>query len=175
VLFAKVGQKTHFFVVGGARLSKTDPMEKLREELLPVVAVVVQRFAFDLVDLEVKGSKHNLIVRVIADTDGGINIDACATLSRALADELDSKDVLPGKYRLEVSSPGTDRPLRSRRDFQRNLGREANIRWQQAGVATESAGTISAVTDTEVEIISAGESYKIPLADIEVGKIKLKW
>jgi ribosome maturation factor RimP len=109
------------------------------------------------------------------DADGGINIDACAALSRALADELDSKDVLPGKYRLEVSSPGIDRPLHSQRDFQRNLGREATIRWQQAESLTEIAGTIYAVTDAEVEIISQGEHQKIPLAKIESGKIKIKW
>jgi hypothetical protein len=53
-LFAKVGQKTHFFVVGGAKVSKTAQMEKLHGELLPVVAAVVQRFALDLVDLELK-------------------------------------------------------------------------------------------------------------------------
>ena len=156
-------------------LNESGQMEKLHAELLPVVTSVVQRFACDLVDLELKGSKYNLIVRAVVDTEGGINIDACARLSRALADEFDSKDLLPGKYRLEVSSPGIDRPLRSRRDFQRNLGREATIRWQQAGTVIEIAGTIQGVTYAEVEISSQGESRTIPLNEIEFGKITIKW
>lgn len=160
---------------GGALAFETREMEKLREELLALVAPVAQRFNVELVDLELKGSKHNLIVRVIADTDGGISIGACAALSRALADEFEIKNALEGKYRLEVSSPGIDRPLRSRRDFQRNLGRDVALRHRQAETIVEVEGTIQAVTETEIEITSPGKSHKIPLAEIELGRIKIRW
>ena len=150
-------------------------MEKQREELLALVAPVMQKLAFELIDLELKGSKHNLIVRIIADTAGGISIDDCATLSRALADVFDSQDAIPGKYRLEVSSPGIDRPLRSRRDFERNLGREAWIRRRQGESAAEIEGKIQAVTEAAVEIAAPEQSHLIPLAEIELGRIKVKW
>ncbi len=150
-------------------------MEKLRTELLSLVAPVAERFALDLVDLELKGSKQNLIIRAIVDTNGGVSIGACAALSRALADELDIQEVFTGRYRLEVSSPGLDRPLRSLRDFQRNLGREVVIRRRAGENLVEIEGSIHAITETEVEIISSGKHDKIPVAEIEFGKIKIKW
>jgi len=150
-------------------------MEKLREQLLVLVAPVAQKFALDLVDLELKGSKNNLIVRAIVDKDGGIGVDACAALSRALADEFDTRDAIPGKYRLEVSSPGLDRPLRSRRDFQRHLGREVVVRWRAGEDMAETEGIIHAVGEAEIEIATPGENRKIPLAELELGKLKIKW
>jgi ribosome maturation factor RimP len=150
-------------------------MEKIRAELLPVVATLVEKLAFEFIDLELKGSKNNLIVRVIADAEGGITIGACAALSRVLADEFERKDLLSGRYRLEVSSPGLDRPLRSPRDFKRNLGREVVIHWRRAEGPPEIEGHLRAVSETEVEIVSRGENRRIPFAEIEFGKIKIKW
>ena len=150
-------------------------MEDLRQGLLPLVAPVAQRLALELIDLELKGSRHNLIVRAIVDTDGGVSLDACAVMSRALGEAFDAAGIIPGRYRLEVSSPGIDRPLRSERDFKRNLGREVVVHWRQPQAVTEMEGIIHAVSETEVEIMSQGEAYQIPLAEIEFGKIKIKW
>jgi len=150
-------------------------MEKLREELLALIAPIVERFAVELVDLELKGSKSHLVVRVIVDMAGGVLVDTCAAISRAVADALDTRDLIAGRYRLEVSSPGTDRPLRTMRDFQRNLGRETLIRYRQGDTSVEIEGTIHAVSETEVELASQSIAQAIPLASIEFGKLKLKW
>ncbi len=150
-------------------------MEKLREDLLAILAPIAERFAVDLIDLELKGGKTNIVVRVIVDVMGGVLVDTCAAISRALADELDTKDIISGRYRLEVSSPGVDRPLRTMRDFQRNLGREILLRHRQGDTVAEIEGTIHAVSETEVELICAGQPQAFPLASLEFGKLKLKW
>jgi len=150
-------------------------METLKERLSSLVAPVVDRFALDLVDLELKGSKNNMVVRAIVDTDGGVTIDTCAAVSRALADELDIADIMPGRYRLEVSSPGTDRPLRSKRDFERNLGREVRVFHRAGETIVEVEGTIQSVTDTGVEIGTAGKNHHLAWSDIEYGRLKIKW
>lgn len=150
-------------------------MEKLREELQALITPIVERFALELIDLELKGGKSHLIVRVIVDVEGGVLIDTCAALSRALADELDTKDVISSRYRLEVSSPGVDRPLRTLRDFQRNLGRAVRIRYRQADAVMEVEGTIHAVSETEIELAEEGTRFTIPFASLDYGKFKLKW
>ncbi len=150
-------------------------MEKLREDLQALITPIAERFAVDLIDLELKGGKSHVVVRVIVDMLGGVVIDTCAALSRAIADELDTKDVISSRYRLEVSSPGVDRPLRTVRDFQRNLGREVLIRHRPDDAVIEIEGTIQAASETEIELACKGTRQMVALAGLEYGKLKLKW
>ena len=151
-------------------------MDKLlHNQLNALIAPVLQNFNVDFIALELKGSKSSLVVRVIADQDGGITLPTCAAISRALSEQLDVADIIPGRYRLEVSSPGVDWPLKTARDFQRHLGREVNLRYRNGETTTAVEGTIQAVSDTEIVIAEKSRNVSIPLPQIEVGKLKLKW
>jgi ribosome maturation factor RimP len=161
----KVGLKTHFFIV----------MDILSDKLHSLVAPVLQRFGVDFVALELKGSKNHPLVRVIIDQDGGVKLQTCEAISRALSDELDMADVIVGRYRLEVSSPGVDRPLKTMRDFQRNLGRQVSLRYQLGDQTESLEGFIQAVSEAEVAIASGHHTISIPLAAIALAKLKLKW
>jgi ribosome maturation factor RimP len=59
--------------------------------------------------------------------DGGVTLDTCEAISREVADLLDVEDPFPGRYRLEVTSPGLDRPLRTDQDFARAAGRRLKV------------------------------------------------
>jgi ribosome maturation factor RimP len=150
-------------------------MDILHDKLYALIAPVLQSFDVDFVALELKGSKHNLLVRVVADQNGGITLTTCAAISRALSVELERADILPGRYRLEVSSPGVDWPLQSQRDFERHLGREVELHYQQGETALFLAGVIERVSETEITIASKNGSVAVPLASVQVGKLKLKW
>lgn len=64
---------------------------------------------------------------ILIDADEGLNIQTCANVSRAVSEELEAKELMPGAYILEVSSPGLDYPLNSRRQFEKNIGRELKV------------------------------------------------
>lgn len=64
---------------------------------------------------------------ILIDADEGLNIQTCANVSRAVSEELEAKDLISGAYVLEVSSPGLDYPINSRRQFQKNVGRELKV------------------------------------------------
>ncbi len=145
------------------------------DKLHALIAPVLQNFNVDFIALELKGSKRNLVVRVIADQDGGITLPACAAISRALSEQFDVADIIPGRYRLEVSSPGVDWPLKTARDFQRHLGREVNLRYRDGETAAAVEGTIQTVSGEEIVIAEKSRNVAIPLQQIEVGKLKLKW
>ena len=82
-------------------------------------------------DVEFKKEGSDYVLRVIIDvtddTNGGVSIDQCEQVSRALSDILDAKDPIPQAYMLEVSSPGIDRPLKRDGDFERFMGRDIDI------------------------------------------------
>lgn len=75
--------------------------------------------------LNEKGPKHK--ISILIDADGGLNIDTCATVSRAVGEELEAKNVIDNAYILEVSSPGLDHPLTGKRQYQKNMGRNLQV------------------------------------------------
>jgi ribosome maturation factor RimP len=72
-----------------------------------------------------KGPKPQ--VKIIIDADEGLKIDTCAKLSRQIGEEIESKELLTDAYVLEVSSPGIDYPLNSKRQYQKNIGRNLQV------------------------------------------------
>lgn len=120
----------------------------LKERIERSVTEVIEREGLELVELAVLDRGHKTLVRVFADRpSGGISIDECTRLSRKLSDWFDLENVFERSYSLEVSSPGLDRPLVTRRDFERKVGRNVRLWFSQNGQAAEAFGNLLAVTD----------------------------
>lgn len=92
--------------------------EQLRPLLLGLAEPVVADHGAELVDVEVYGS-GNYSVRLLVYRDRGVTVDLCEAISRELSDVLDIEDPVPGRYRLEVTSPGLERPLQTDADYRR--------------------------------------------------------
>ncbi len=88
---------------------------------------IVEFAGMELVHLEMKREPGGLLLRVTIDKEGGVNLDDCARISRQLSVQLDVEDPIEGRYTLEVSSPGLDRPLFTDRDFARFAGRKIRL------------------------------------------------
>lgn len=130
----------------------------------------------DLIDVEVKGPRNRRVVRLVADADGGLDIDRIATLSREVGEVID--DLVPGTYTLEVTSPGTDRPLRRLRDFERNIGREVRVQRTQAAAADapgEVTGVVVAAEADQVRLDVGGDEVVVDIADVDHAKVVLPW
>jgi len=80
-----------------------------------------------LVDVVVSSAKNSQKVLVHLDGDEGVNIDACAEISRQLGSILEEEDIFSGSFILEVSSPGLDLPLKLQRQYHKNIGRKVKV------------------------------------------------
>lgn len=96
--------------------------EQLRLLLSTQLAPIVQDHEAILVDVEVAGSKSQPSIRVLVHKEPAVSLAACEQISREIADFFDVEDPLPGRYRLEVTSPGLDRPLETDGDYARAKG-----------------------------------------------------
>ena len=144
----------------------------LKERIEQPVAEVVEQEGFELVELSVLDRGHKTLVRVFADRPaGGISVDECARLSRRLSDWFDLENVFERAYVLEVSSPGLDRFLTSRRDFERKVGRNLRIWFRKDESTREAAGQLLAVLEDGLLLQSDryGEQ-KLPFAVVVKGK-----
>lgn len=132
----------------------------LKERIEKPVTEVVEMEGLELVELSVSDRGHKTLVRVFADRPGGgISIDECARLSSKLSDRFDLENVFERAYILEVSSPGLERPLISRRDFERKLGRSVRLWLVENGQTGEVAGKLLAVTDEDL-LLQTDEAVK---------------
>ena len=106
-------------------MAKREIYEEKTEALLQPI---IERHAFELVDVEYVKEGSQWYLRVYIDKPGGITIDDCEVVSREFSEILDVQDYIEDSYIFEVSSPGLGRPLKKEKDFQRNLGKEVEIR-----------------------------------------------
>lgn len=107
------------------RMTRRETYEAKTEELLQPM---VDAHGFELVDVEYVKEAGNWYLRAYIDKPGGIAVDDCEVISRALSDKLDEEDYIEDSYILEVSSPGLGRPLKKEKDFKRSIGREIEVR-----------------------------------------------
>jgi ribosome maturation factor RimP len=110
-------------------MSKREDYERKTEEIL---IPIIEANNFELVDVEYVKEGANWYLRAYIDKEGGITVDDCEVVSRALGEVLDKEDFIDGAYILEVSSPGLGRPLKKERDFERSLGDEVEVRTYKA-------------------------------------------
>ncbi|MCH8890665.1 MAG: ribosome maturation factor RimP [Myxococcales bacterium] len=104
------------------------------EELRALIEPVVDEAGFELVDVQLARGGRPWTLKVTIDTpesDGRVSVDSCAAVSRELGSQLDVADTIEADYRLEVSSPGLDRPLTREKDFASACGREVQIETRQ--------------------------------------------
>ena len=103
-------------------MSKRELYEEKTEKL---IMPIIEANNFELVDVEYVKEGGTWYLRAYIDKEGGITVDDCEIVNRALGELLDVEDFINEAYILEVSSPGLGRPLKKEKDFQRSLGEGA--------------------------------------------------
>ena len=101
--------------------------DDLLARIRPVINEVTEFAGMELVHLEFRREGMGLVLRLYIDKDGGVTLDDCALISRQVSTRLDVDDPIQGRYTLEVSSPGMDRPLSRDRDFERFAGHRVRL------------------------------------------------
>ena len=144
--------------------------EELTERVRSLAEPVLARHGAELVELAVRRGRTQL-VRVVADRPGGIDLDTCARVSEELSRMLDADDPIAGRYTLEVTSPGLDRPLRTPADFRRALGRRVRIVLESA----QYEGTLEEVGEDRVRVATSERIVEVSLGEIAKAKVVLPW
>ena len=120
-------------------------LRRVRELIEPIVADL----GLDLYDVELRGGLLRVSLDTPAGSDGGVTLDTLALASRLVSRELDHHDPVPGRYTLEVTSPGLERPLRTPAHFRREVGKVVAIRLSDVGHDDRRVtGTLVAADDT---------------------------
>ena len=131
----------------------------------------------EVVDAEWKGGSRGGMLRVFIDRPEGITHSDCEFVSHQLSAALDVEDLIPSSYRLEVSSPGLDRKLSRRSDFERFTGRKAKVRVRGPLHGARSVtGRIEGSSPGAVSLrTGSGDRLEIPFDDIEQARLVVEF
>ena len=135
------------------------------EEIEALTRRIVEAEGMELVDLEFKTGKSRDLLRIFMDKSGGVTLEDCENVSRQVGTVLDVKDLMKQAYVLEVSSPGIDRPFKTERDFQRNLGRTIKVYFVEG--ESPAVGKLLEVQPDQIIMEENGQLRKIVLDRIK--------
>ncbi|MCK8826269.1 ribosome maturation factor RimP [Natroniella acetigena] len=137
---------------------------------------IVANQGLELVDVEYNKEGPNWILRVFVDNIDGVSLDDCQQVSQNLSEQLDLEDPIEQSYLLEVSSPGIDRPLKKKQDFERFSGELVEIStYAPINGEKELMGKLLGLEDENVKISLNGKEVSIPFAKIAKTKLAVEF
>ena len=148
----------------------------MNEEVLHKIESIVEGLGYECVHAGVRTDFGRLKLQLLIDTLGGINAGDCELVSGHISSYLDGLEDIPGldkgRYYLEVSSPGIERPLYKLEDYRRFQGKEARIRLSKLVDGRKTfTGIIQRASDEAVTILCEGFEKDIPFSSIKGGNL----
>lgn len=145
-----------------------------KSALWDLIEDAVTAEGFDLESLDVSRVGRRGRVKVVVDSDNGVDLDQCAELSHKVSAILDANDDLMGEgpYTLEVSSPGVTRPLTLPRHWRRNIGRLVRVVLADGGVVT---GRVTAADEREAVLDVAGRTREVQYDKVGKAKVQVEF
>ena len=151
-------------------------MGKIEEAIWTMAEQLVLENGMELIDVEYVKEGAEWYLRLFLDKEGdeGIDLDDCELISRKFSDILEEKDPITQAYRLEVSSPGIERPLKRTKDFQRFQGEKVQVKtFSEVEGKKQFIGILQETTEETVTLDVDGTSIAIPRK--QIGKANLVW
>ncbi len=156
-----------FFV---RRTKGSDKMAKdsLQDRVKDIVCAALRDNGAELVDMTHRKEGKRKVLRVLADKEAGITVEECARMNEIIGEALDKEDFMDEYYILEVSSPGLDRPLKTKADFLRIKGKRVRVHtYEPIDGRREFAGILEAVEDDSIGVYEENAKLiKMPLSKI---------
>jgi ribosome maturation factor RimP len=154
------------------------------EQIRAMAGRVAGSYGLDIFDVQFRREGRGMVLRVQIDRPGtgataedSVSVEDCAKVSRDLSAMLDVEDIVPTAYTLEVSSPGLDRPLRARADYDRFSGRRAKLVVREAVDGQMFfKGRLGGVEDRDVVIdTDDGRRHRVPLGVIARAHLEVEF
>ena len=156
----------------------TDVVKQVEHFAKPLVSSL----GMELVEIEFKREGRTMVLRLYIDREGGVSLDDCAAVSRELSAVLDVEETVPGKYALEVSSPGLNRPLKTLEDYQRYTGRLIKIKTRepladdQGNLRKTFLGELEGIEGDFVRMrLREGQKARIPLDSVAKANLEFEF
>jgi len=136
------------------------------------ISQIVESYGAKLYGTETIKEGKNTIFRVYVIKEGGVELDICAEISRELSPFLDINPPVSGSYYLEVSSPGIERKLKTKKHFEYSIGENVSIKLLDG---TKVQGVLKEVVDDKIKVETNFSVEEYKLSDIKIARTYFDW
>jgi len=144
-------------------------MKQNFENISEIARQVAESNDLILIDLIVRGTENSRVIEVFIDGEKNVSAEECALVSREISKQIDKLELLKS-YRLDVSSPGVDRPLIFLKQFPKHINRLFEIEYSATGPESSFRGKLVSVED-DVLTFQANKEIKVKFDDITKAKV----
>jgi len=149
------------------------------QQVRALIEPIASDLDLDLYDLEQRGGTLRVTIDTPPGSDGGVDMDKLALATRLISREMDHHDPMPGRYTLEVTSPGVERTLRTPAHFQREIGKTINVRLADAAAEQRRfEGVLVAADDTTATLRMDDDEMTekvVEIGDIDRARTVFVW
>jgi len=147
-------------------------MKQASGHLLELIEPIVAGLGYECVGIEYNPHPRHGLLRVYIDSEQGVQLEDCSKVSHQISGVLDVEDPIQGNYRLEISSPGMDRPLFKIAHFQQFTGRQATVNlFRPVESRKKITGTILGVEEETILLEDGGQVFRVPLQAVSKARL----
>ena len=148
----------------------------LKKKILQVkIEETVQKYGCLLVDVIFRGSPNIPVIEIYVDNEKGVDIELCSEISRELSEIIDSEELLPANFRLDVSSPGVERPLKFLLQYNKHINRNFEVEYLEADEKKKFNGKLKIINNDKLIFESGKTEIEINFNSIKTAKVLISF
>jgi ribosome maturation factor RimP len=124
-------------------------MDLLKKKIVEISSEIAEKKNLFLIDVIVRGHEKNRVIEIFYDSAENIDADTCASISREIEEQIEKNELIKGQYRLEVSSPGVDRPLLFSAQYPKHINRNFEVFYKEEGVEKKLKGRLKSIEEDD--------------------------
>lgn len=150
-------------------------MDKIKENIVKYSNDLAEKLGYFVIDINFRGDSRKRIIEVFVDAEKNVSADDLAEMSRELNEIIESENLIKESYRLEVSSPGVDRPLKFLKQYPKHLNRNFEVVYKAADSETKFTGKLISAERDELTFQSKDKSILIKFNQIITAKVLISF
>ncbi|HOJ07670.1 MAG: hypothetical protein HND40_15235 [Ignavibacteriota bacterium] len=150
-------------------------MDKFKENIVKISNDLAEKLGYFVIDVIIRGDSRKRILEVFVDAEKNVSADDLAEMSRELTEIIESENLIKESYRLEVSSPGVDRPLKFLKQYPKHINRNFEIVYKAADSEAKFTGKLISVERDELTFQTKDKNILIKFNQIIEAKVLISF
>lgn len=146
-------------------------MDKLKENIVEISNKIAEKLGYFVIEVIIRGDSRKRIVEIFVDAQQNVSADDLAEMSREINSIIEEESIIKESYRLEVSSPGVDRPLKFLQQYPKHINRNFEVVYKSGEEEKKFTGKLKSVERDELIFVSAGKDILIKFNSITTAKV----
>lgn len=146
-------------------------MKEIKKYISLLAQETAEKLGYLFLECSIRGDQRQSIVEIFIDSANGVTAEDCAKFSRMLGELVEEKELIKTKYRLDISSPGVEKPLRYLEQFNKHINRKFEIEATVEGELKKISGKLVEINNSRLKFNLGKEEIELDYADIKSAKV----